>query len=101
MAEIGEKFVSGLLDGFSPAVSLGSVDWSCVPESAGVYVVFDSSHKRPIYVGMAGRTARDPVTSQSPIRPYYAPAIRPFVIQTTFRAIAPLTELPRRTCDRV
>lgn len=45
----------GILDmaGFGPAVSMGTADWLAVPDTPGVYVIFDRDEV--IYVGMAGR----------------------------------------------
>lgn len=42
--------------GFTPAVSLGTSDWSGVPDRPGVYVIFDRAEV--IYVGMAGRDGK-------------------------------------------
>ena len=44
-----------LLDqlGFAPPFALGQADWSAVPDTPGVYVIFES--EEVIYVGMAGR----------------------------------------------
>jgi hypothetical protein len=44
-----------LLDqlGFSTLVSFGSVNWHDVPDTPGVYVIFDDA--AIVYVGMAGR----------------------------------------------
>ena len=39
--------------GFAPVFSLGTADWQSVPETPGVYVLFD--REEIIYVGMAGR----------------------------------------------
>lgn len=45
----------GILDanGFGPLVSMGTDDWTVVPDTPGVYVIFDENEV--IYVGMAGR----------------------------------------------
>lgn len=44
-----------LLDqlGFAPPFALGQADWSEVPDTPGVYVIFEG--EAVIYVGMAGR----------------------------------------------
>ena len=42
--------------GFSPAVSLDTADWSTVPDTPGVYVIFDKDEVT--YVGMAGRNGK-------------------------------------------
>lgn len=44
-----------LLDqlGFAPPFALGQTDWSAVPDTPGVYVIFEG--EQVIYVGMAGR----------------------------------------------
>lgn len=49
-----DERLSGL--GFAPAFSLGTPDWSGVPDRPGVYVIFDRTEV--IYVGMAGRDGK-------------------------------------------
>ncbi len=39
--------------GFAPVFSLGTAEWQSVPDTPGVYVLFD--REETIYVGMAGR----------------------------------------------
>jgi hypothetical protein len=39
--------------GFSPQIAMGITDWSVVPDTPGVYVLFEDAEV--IYVGMAGR----------------------------------------------
>lgn len=39
--------------GFAPPFSMGEADWSTVPDTPGVYVLFDQDEV--VYVGMAGR----------------------------------------------
>lgn len=39
--------------GFSPQITMGITDWSVVPDTPGVYVLFEDDEV--IYVGMAGR----------------------------------------------
>ncbi len=50
--------IQGILDkaGFGPCVSMGTADWSVVPDTAGVYVIFAGDEV--IYVGMAGRDGK-------------------------------------------
>lgn len=42
--------------GFLPTIQLATVDWTCVPDTPGVYVIFDG--REAIYVGMAGRNGK-------------------------------------------
>ncbi|MFO0625252.1 MAG: hypothetical protein U0325_06495 [Polyangiales bacterium] len=44
------------LNGFSAHARFDGVDWSTVPDSGGVYVIYD--HDEVVYVGMAGRDGR-------------------------------------------
>ncbi|HRK96294.1 MAG TPA: hypothetical protein PK694_08235 [Rhodospirillales bacterium] len=39
--------------GFAPPFGMGGADWSAVPDTPGVYVLFDQDEI--VYVGMAGR----------------------------------------------
>lgn len=50
--------VHGILDktGFGPPVPMGTADWSVVPDTPGVYVIF--AEDEVIYVGMAGRDGK-------------------------------------------
>jgi len=41
---------------FSARLRFSDVDWASVPDSPGVYVIFD--HDEVVYVGMAGRNGR-------------------------------------------
>lgn len=43
-------------NGFGPPVPMGATDWSVVPDSPGVYVIF--AEDEVIYVGMAGRDGK-------------------------------------------
>lgn len=86
--------VSELLDGFSPAVSLGCADWSCVPQSAGVYVILDRSRK-PIYVGKAGRNGKGSLRGR--LRDHASgQVVNMFVQYVLFDAVLPKAKpLPR------
>ncbi len=42
--------------GFGPPVSMGTTDWTTVPDTPGVYVI--TVEEEVIYVGMAGRDGR-------------------------------------------
>ena len=42
--------------GFLPTISMGTADWTAVPDTPGVYVIFDRDEV--IYVGMAGRNGK-------------------------------------------
>jgi len=42
--------------GFGPSIPMGTTDWTVVPDTPGVYVIFDKVEV--IYVGMAGRDGK-------------------------------------------
>lgn len=50
-----ENSIHVILDdlGFAPSFSMGTADWSAVPDTPGVYILFEGNEV--IYVGMAGR----------------------------------------------